>query len=57
MRRFVRAIDFVIDVLGALGGGGPEPGFWRNVERVLVAITALVLSCALCFIIAVKFSA
>lgn len=57
MRRFVRAIDIVVDVLGALGGGGPEFGFWRNVDRVLVVITALVLCCALCFIVAAKFFA
>ncbi len=55
MRRFMRAIDFVVGVLGVLGGGGPEPCFWRNVERVLVVVTVLILSCGLCFIVAVKF--
>jgi hypothetical protein len=55
MRRFMRAIDFVVGVLGVLGGGGPEPGFWRSVERVLVVVTVLILSCGPCFIVAVKF--
>lgn len=54
MERLVRTNDFVIDILGALGGGGPEASFWRNVERVLVAIAAMVLSSVLCFIVAVK---
>lgn len=56
MERLVRAIDFVIDIFGALGGG-PEAGFWRNAERVVVAIAAMVLSSVLCFIIAVKIMA
>ncbi|WP_156390376.1 hypothetical protein [Rhizobium sp. Root1203] len=57
MERLVLAIDFVIDILGALGGGGPDAGFWRNAERIMVAIAAMVLSSVLCFIIAVKIMA
>lgn len=57
MERLVRAIDFVIDIFGSLGGGGPEAGFWRNAERVVVAIVAMVLSSVLCFIVAVEIMA
>jgi hypothetical protein len=57
MERLVQAIDFVIDIFGALGGGGPETVFWRNADRVVVAIAAMVLCSVLCFIIAVKIMA
>lgn len=54
MERLVRAIDFMIDIVRALGGGGPEAGSWRNVERFPGTIAAMILSSVLCFIVAVK---
>jgi hypothetical protein len=48
MTSIVRVIDFAIDVFGAVMGHRPEPGFWRNVERILIVLLVLGLLAMLC---------
>lgn len=48
MTSIVRVVDFVIDVLGTAMGNRPEPGFWRNVERILIVLLVLGLLATLC---------
>ena len=58
MKWIIVGIDLLIVIFNVLGGGDmrSKPGFWRTVERVLVAMVVFAALATLCLFVATRLA-